>query len=95
MSAPETLAELCGVPRDEEGPVFAEPWQAKGFSMVVALHEKGHLSWSDWTAALSAEIAAAPDDDYYDCWLAALEKMAVAKGLIASNELVSRLEKGN
>lgn len=83
MSAPETLAELCRAPRDGEGPVFAEPWQAKAFTLVVALHEKGHLSWPDWTAALSAEIAAAPHDDYYECWLAALEKM------------VSRLEKGN
>jgi len=95
LSGPETLAQLCQLPRDEEGPVFAEPWQAKAFTMVVALQEKGHLSWPEWTAALATEIAAAPGDPYYERWLAALEKIAVVKGLIGSDALVSRLERGN
>jgi len=85
------LAELCRAPRDEDGPIFAEPWQAKAFSLTLALHERGHLSWPDWTSALATEIAAASDSDYYGCWLAALEKLTVAKGLVGSDELLSRI----
>ena len=30
-----------GVPRDEDGPVFREPWEARAFAMALALHEAG------------------------------------------------------
>ncbi len=30
---------LPALPRDHEGPVFAEPWQAQAFAMAVRLHE--------------------------------------------------------
>lgn len=30
-----------GLPRDEEGPVFDKPWQAKAFSLIVHLHRAG------------------------------------------------------
>ena len=48
MSPPEdnreedvfTAPNLPGLPRDETGPVFAEPWQAQAFALVVKLHEK-------------------------------------------------------
>ena len=29
---------LPALPRDHEGPVFAEPWQAQAFAMAVRLH---------------------------------------------------------
>jgi hypothetical protein len=32
----EELACLPALPRDEGGPVFAEPWQAQAFAMVIA-----------------------------------------------------------
>jgi len=81
LSTPETLATLCQAPRGEDGPVFDAPWQARAFALTLALHDGGHLSWSDWTAALAVEIAAAPDRDYYDCWLTALEKLLPRIGI--------------
>ena len=72
-------------------PVFAEPWQAEAFALTVALHEKGVFSWSEWAATLSAEVkkpGAAPDgSDYYDHWLAALEKLLASKGVAATPEV--------
>ena len=88
---------LPAIPRDQEGPVFRAPWEAQAFAMVVKLHEAGHFTWSEWAARLAAELAAArargEEDDgsrYYHHWLAALEKIAVEKGLVTARELVSR-----
>jgi len=30
------------IPRDEDGPVFREPWEAQAFGMMLVLHERGH-----------------------------------------------------
>jgi nitrile hydratase accessory protein len=65
-----------------DGPVFAEPWQAGAFALVVALHEKGLFTWPEWAAALSDSIAAGRDaDEYYAQWLDALERILAAKGV--------------
>ena len=93
MSAPDPLA-LPGLPRDPEGPVFAEPWQAQAFAMALQLHAQGAFTWAEWAQALSARLAAAgPDDDggrYYEHWLAALEDLVTAKQLAAGAELAAR-----
>ena len=63
----EKLAALPALPRDEGGPVFAEPWQAQAFALAVKLSEEGYFTWKEWAAALAAELKAAanrgkPDD---------------------------------
>ena len=82
-SNPAPLAE-ARQPRDSEGPVFREPWEASAFAMVVKLHEGGHFDWSEWVKTLSQELAkegdgknkpiAVNDDSaahYYEYWLEA------------------------
>ncbi|HYM13337.1 MAG TPA: nitrile hydratase accessory protein [Bryobacterales bacterium] len=93
------LADLPRVPRDEGGPVFAEPWQAQAFAMAVKLSELGHFTWKEWAEALAAELQAAadrgePDDGthYYEHWLATLERLITDKGLTDSAALVARKE---
>jgi len=64
--------------------VFAEPWQAQAFALAVKLSEQGHFTWKEWAAALADELKAAEPDDgsrYYEHWLAALERLVIAKGL--------------
>ena len=82
------LAELPGLPRDQGGPVFAEPWQASAFALAVSLSRQGHFTWKEWAEALAEELKASsargePDDGshYYHCWLAALERLVVKKRL--------------
>jgi nitrile hydratase accessory protein len=84
-------------PRDDEGPVFAAPWEAHAFAIVVRLFEQGHYSWPDWVRYLSAEIAAsknAPDpaqaSAYYEQWLAAAERLVIERGLASREELDAR-----
>jgi nitrile hydratase accessory protein len=66
-------------------PVFSEPWQARAFAMTVALNERGIFSWTEWAEMLGAELKSG--DDYYDCWLRALEKLLIAKGAASAREI--------
>jgi len=93
----DRLAALPRLPRDEGGPVFAEPWQAQAFALAVKLSELGYFTWKEWAQALAREIQAAadrgePDDGsrYYQYWLATLEKLVTEKGLTDPAALLSR-----
>jgi nitrile hydratase accessory protein len=97
--SPDSLAALPRLPRDKEGPVFAEPWQAQAFALAVKLSEHGYFTWKEWAAMLADEIKTAasrgePDDGsrYYHHWLAALERMVAAKGLCGATALLARKE---
>lgn len=92
MSGPD-LAALPRLPRDADGPIFAEPWQAQAFALALDLHARGAFTWVEWAQALSHELAGDPSDDggrYYDHWVAALESLATARGLAAPAELDAR-----
>jgi nitrile hydratase accessory protein len=89
--------ELPNLPRDANGPVFAEPWEAQAFALAVKLSEQGYFTWKEWAAALAGELKAAadrgePDDGsrYYHHWLAALERLAAAKGLTTPEAMGDR-----
>ncbi len=78
-------------PPGVDTPVFAEPWQAETFALTVVLHEKGLFSWSEWAEALSSEVkkagAVSDGSDYYEHWLAALEKLLASKGIAQALEI--------
>ena len=88
------LAEFPDIPSDDDGPVFREPWEAQAFAMTVALHRAGHCTWGEWAETLSRELKAQGPkqggDQYYLCWLTALEKITAAKNLTATPELLER-----
>ena len=44
------------IPRNDEGPVFREPWEAQAFALALSLNERGVFSWNEWAAALGDEI---------------------------------------
>ena len=96
VAARRATAAVPGIPRDAEGPVFREPWEAQAFAMTLALHERGLFSWPEWAATLGEEIKraqAAGDPDtgetYYLHWLAALERMVAAKK-VATPDVLAR-----
>lgn len=93
------LKATPSLPIGEDGPLFAEPWQAQAFAMTVRLSAEGHFTWPEWVKYLSAEIAADKDkvsdnnlETYYNQWLAALEKLVADKGLATGSELSGRTE---
>jgi nitrile hydratase accessory protein len=82
------------IPRDQEGPVFREPWEAQAFAMALALQQRGLFTWTEWAATLAEEIKLAqaagdPDlgDTYYRHWLAALERLVAEKGVTTADML--------
>ena len=94
-----TLADLPALPRDKEGPVFNEPWEAQAFALAVRLSEMGYFSWAEWAEVLSQEIKAAqaqgdPDlgNTYYQHWLNALERLCAAKNLVGDADRGRRKE---
>jgi nitrile hydratase accessory protein len=77
-----------GIPLGEDGPVFAEPWQAQAFAIAVSLQARGVFSWGEWSTMLGEEIRLAqrrgdPDSGptYYQHWLATLERIVSERGL--------------
>ena len=85
---------LFGLPRDDGGPVFREPWQAQAFAIAVALERGGLFTWGEWAQVLGEEIRAAQaagqtgtGADYWCHWLAALEGMVAAKGVAGAAAL--------
>ncbi len=91
------LGALPSIPRDTDGPVFREPWEAQAFALAVSLHSRGLFTWTEWADTLAAEIRAAqsagdPDtgETYYVHWLAALERLVVGKGAATSHALAER-----
>jgi len=82
------------IPRDSEGPVFREPWEAQAFAVALALHDRGLFTWPEWAATLADEIKraqAAGDPDtgetYYRHWLNALERIVAEKGIATRDTL--------
>ncbi len=79
---------VAGIPRNDNGPVFREPWQAEAFALALSLHERGLFTWNEWAAMLGDEIKkaqAAGDPDtgetYYPHWLNTLERIVAEKGV--------------
>jgi nitrile hydratase accessory protein len=96
---PERITSLPSVPRDEGGPIFAEPWQAQAFALAVQLSAQGYFTWKEWASALADELKSAadrgnPDDGsrYYEHWLLVLERLVTSKGLTDTGALMARKE---
>lgn len=96
---PENMTVALQLPRDAEGPVFAEPWQAEVFALAIKLSEQGLFTWKEWAVALAEELKAAADrgeaDDgsqYYHHWLATLERLVAAKGVFDRAAMLARKE---
>lgn len=93
-AASRATKEVPSIPRDADGPVFGEPWEAQAFAMALALYDRGLFTWPEWAATLAKEIKIAqaagdPDtgDTYYRHWLNALEHLVAEKGITSSDML--------
>jgi nitrile hydratase accessory protein len=93
-AAQRATEAVASIPRDRDGPVFREPWEAQAFAMAVALHARGVFTWGEWAAILGEEIKraqAAGDPDtgetYYRHWLATLERIVGQKQIADAQTL--------
>ena len=90
----DRLADNQQPPRSNGELIFSEPWQARAFGMVVAMHDQGLFAWDAFRDRLIARIgAAAPDPDggsYYERWLEALEDVISDEAILSPAEVAER-----
>ena len=64
------LHETCIT--DQAAPQFDHEWQRRAFGLALALSEFRHYPWSEFQETLIATIG---QWEYYDHWVATLEKL--------------------
>lgn len=93
MQVPDTLA----VPKDGDIPVFVEPWEARIFAMVVALHDQGRFEWKDFQSLLVAEIKThentGASQAYYQSWLNAAVVLFGNLGMTEETEILTEIQR--
>jgi nitrile hydratase accessory protein len=93
------VAQMEGIealPRKNGELVFDALWEGRVFGMAVALNDQGTYAWREFRDELVERIATADAANeastYYERFLEAFEKLALAKGLVTSEELDARTE---
>ena len=84
------VADMRGpsaLPRDNGELVFAAPWEGRVLAMAIGVVQSLDLAWDEFRRRLIAEIAANSGRPYYECWLAALERLAIELGALRPEEL--------
>ncbi|MEH3147914.1 MAG: nitrile hydratase accessory protein [Methylobacterium frigidaeris] len=71
-------------------PVFAAPWEAQVFAMVVSLHDAGLFTWGEWAEALGAASRRSGGPADYALWLETVEGLLVARGVTGPDALEAR-----
>lgn len=89
-----TMETQIALPRENGELVFQAPWEARAFGLAVALNERDLYEWREFSAELAATIAVAEQNNdpssYYARWIASLEELVVARGLISREQLDAR-----
>ncbi len=79
------------LPRENGELIFQAPWEARAFGLAVALNAKELYEWREFSAELAATIATADQNNdpanYYTRWIASLEELIIAKGLLSREQL--------
>ncbi|MYA21398.1 MAG: nitrile hydratase accessory protein [Gemmatimonadetes bacterium] len=86
-----TMEAQIALPRENGELVFQAPWEARAFGLAVALNQQDLYKWREFSAELAATIAAAEQNNdpanYYTRWVASLEALIIAKGLLSREQL--------
>jgi nitrile hydratase accessory protein len=96
-STDQQIALMAGesaLPRKNGELVFSAPWEGRAFGLAVALSDGHHYAWDEFRDQLVAEIARAEANGnpstYYERWVAALERVLLARKLVTTAELDAR-----
>ena len=93
------ITEMSGasaLPRSNGELVFESPWEGRAFGVAVALTRAGRYQWREFSSVFVKHISRAEQSGdlstYYQRWLAALEELALNKGLLTAEELEQRAQ---
>ena len=91
-AAVTAMTGAAAPPRRNGELVFDAPWQGRAFGMAVGIVERLGLEWKAFQQRLIAEIAAHPEEPYYDCWVAAVERLVLDSGAVTAGEMEASRE---
>ena len=86
-AAVTAMTGAAAPPRRNGELVFDAPWQGRAFGMAVGVVERLGLEWTVFQQRLIAAIAAHPEAPYYDCWVAALERLVLDYDAVTIEEM--------
>jgi nitrile hydratase accessory protein len=95
MTGPEAL------PRSNGELVFEAPWQARAFGVAVSLVQAQGLDWEAFRSRLIEQIGAWESEhrnsasdayEYYEHWLAALERLVLETGMLSAADLELQID---
>lgn len=91
-----SLPEDMKIPLGSNGdPVFAEPWEARVFALVVSTHQQGLFEWKDFQQLLVKEIRHSEKHGesrpYYLNWALAAEKLFESLGSLQHSDVDQRV----
>ena len=81
------MTGAAALPRRNGELAFEAPWQGRAFGMALAVVERLALPWTEFQRRLIDEIGTHPDAPYWECWLGALERLVVERGVVSGEEL--------
>ena len=88
------MTGAAALPRRNGELTFEAPWQGRAFAMALTVMERLGLPWAEFQRRLIVEIAARPDTAYWECWLEALERLVIERGVVSREDL-ARLRLGS
>ncbi len=100
MNPEKTISEIktrADLPEEADTLKFDAPWQARAFSVVLAMYERDLFQWNEFQARLIDEVqreeseAADLESVYYEQWIAAFEQLLLDKEICDPDELHHRV----
>ncbi|MEZ5776239.1 MAG: nitrile hydratase accessory protein [Hyphomicrobiaceae bacterium] len=87
----DRLPEIPGIGQPEGAQVFAEPWEARIFAIVVEMNRQGRFPWADFNAVFVEEVQRNERERlgraYYLNWAIAAERLIERLGLLERTEV--------
>ena len=82
--------------KNEDQVVFQNPWHSQLFAITVQLSEKGNFSWKEFVKVFGEALKKERlhtknldgNNDYFSCWLNALEEILIEKKISNQNTLI-------
>jgi nitrile hydratase accessory protein len=91
-----TTFSSAKIPEQADEPQFDAPWQARAFSVVVAMHQQGVFEWNEFQSRLIEKVQ---NNDhggemskavYYRQWMAAFQQLIIDKEICELEEIKQR-----
>ena len=82
--------------KNEDQVVFQDPWHSQLFAITVQMSEKGNFSWTEFVKVFGESLKKERlptknldgSNDYFSCWLNALEEILIEKKISNQNTLI-------